>query len=89
MDATIETLQDDGRRLPNTLAPSLSPDMLLLAGRGFYGYDHWVHTRATGADLWWRVYRTLEPDVQYDTAAILRGPAGARSYATNYRRPTG
>lgn len=33
----------------------LVPGMLLLADRGFYGYDLWVKAAATGADLLWRV----------------------------------
>jgi hypothetical protein len=60
VDAAIGTLQDDERSLMNELAPSLSRDMLLLADRGFFGYDHWKRTRATGAELLWRVSRTLE-----------------------------
>ena len=35
--------------------------MLLLADRGFYGFDMWTRAAATGADLLWRVKSTLSP----------------------------
>lgn len=41
--------------LADTLLPQLQPGMLLLADRGFPGYDRWQAARATGADLLWRV----------------------------------
>lgn len=34
--------------------PFLTPGMLCLADRGFYGYNLWSKARATGADLLWR-----------------------------------
>jgi hypothetical protein len=33
------------------LAGRLGPEMLVLAGRGFYGFDLWTRAAATGADL--------------------------------------
>ena len=41
--------------LADTLLPQLEPGMLLLADRGFPGYDRWKAAAATGADLLWRV----------------------------------
>jgi hypothetical protein len=41
--------------LADTLLPRLEPGMLLLADRGFPGYDRWKTAAATGADLLWRV----------------------------------
>lgn len=41
--------------LADTLLPHLKPGMLLLADRGFPGYDRWKAAAATGADLLWRV----------------------------------
>ena len=47
----------------NTLARQvlggLSPGMLCLADRGFFGYELWDQAVATGADLLWRVKSTL------------------------------
>ncbi len=36
------------------LLPHVEPGMLLLADRGFNGYEHWRKAVATGADLLWR-----------------------------------
>ncbi|MGW6413107.1 IS4 family transposase [Streptomyces vinaceus] len=41
--------------LADTLLADLQPGMLLLADRGFPGYDRWRAAAATGADLLWRV----------------------------------
>lgn len=41
--------------LADTLLPHLQAGMLLLADRGFPGYDRWRTAAATGADLLWRV----------------------------------
>jgi hypothetical protein len=37
----------------------LKPGMLCLADRGFYGYELWEKATQTGADLLWRVQKTL------------------------------
>jgi Insertion element 4 transposase N-terminal/Transposase DDE domain len=36
------------------LLGALEPGMLLLADRGFNGFEHWQQARATGAELLWR-----------------------------------
>lgn len=36
------------------LLPSLGPDMLCMADRGFMGHEHWRLAKATGAQLLWR-----------------------------------
>ena len=41
--------------LARRLVASLRPDMLLLADRGFTGYELWGHARAAGAHLAWRI----------------------------------
>jgi hypothetical protein len=41
--------------LARQLLPRLEPDMLLMADRGFFGYQFWNDSAATGADLLWRV----------------------------------
>ncbi|MFI6449333.1 IS4 family transposase [Kitasatospora sp. NPDC050543] len=41
--------------LARQLVASLQPDMLLLADRGFNGYELWGHARSTGAHLTWRI----------------------------------
>jgi Transposase DDE domain len=42
------------RTLATQLLPALEPGMLLMADRGFTGYDLWQAAAATGADLLWR-----------------------------------
>lgn len=43
------------RVLANQLLPSLEPGMLCLADRGIYGFDRFMVSAATGAELLWRV----------------------------------
>lgn len=43
------------------LVTRLEPGMLVLADRGFYGFDLWTRAAATGADLLWRVKTNLRP----------------------------
>lgn len=46
------------QRLSRQLFPQLEEGMLLLADRGFYGFELWQAARATGADLLWRVRKS-------------------------------
>jgi len=43
------------RALMEELFPRLDAQVLLLADRGFFGFEHWQRTRETGAQLLWRV----------------------------------
>jgi len=45
--------------LAKDVLPSLRKGMLCLADRNFYGYELWNQARSTGADLLWRVKKTL------------------------------
>lgn len=45
--------------LTKDVLPSLRKGMLCLADRNFYGYELWNQARSTGADLLWRVKKTL------------------------------
>lgn len=47
------------RALAEEVIPALRPGMLCLADRGFFGYEFWERTMATGADLAWRVTSKL------------------------------
>ena len=44
--------------LSRQLLPRLRAGMLLLADRGFYGFELWQAARATGADLLWRMRKS-------------------------------
>ncbi len=45
--------------LAKGVLPWLSPGMLCLADRYFFGFDFWRQAEATGADLLWRVVKNL------------------------------
>ena len=46
-------------RLARPLLRLLSPGMLCLCDRNFYGFDLWEEARLTGADLLWRIKKNL------------------------------
>jgi IS4 transposase len=48
-------------RCSKGLVDRFTPGSLVIADRGFYGYDLWVRAAATGADLLWRVKKNLKP----------------------------
>lgn len=63
------------RDLMHGLLPAMTPDMLVLADRGFYSYDLWQQVRATGAELVWRIKTDIDlpvyeqmPDGSYRSA---------------------
>lgn len=45
--------------LAQDVLPMLKPDMLCLADRGFYSFRTWGLARATGADLVWRIKKSM------------------------------
>jgi hypothetical protein len=53
--ATTGPLSDHETVMARRLFTALTPGMLLLADRGFLGFDLWREAAATGADLLWRV----------------------------------
>lgn len=66
IDAAVGPYRTYERELMLQVLPSLTEDMLLLADRGFFGYDHWVTTRATGAHCLWRIKRGIDlPVLEY------------------------
>ncbi len=62
--ARLGPVRTDERSLAAGLVPELDGQMLLVADRGFYGYDLWHQAAATGAQLLWRVSSTLQPPVR-------------------------
>lgn len=60
-DAALGPCARSERELAADLLGRLEAGMLLLADRGFYGFDMWTRAAATGADLLWRVKSTLSP----------------------------
>ena len=60
-DAEIGVYSDGERELAGPLIDRLTPDMLMLADRGFYSFTLWQRAAATGADLLWRISKTVKP----------------------------
>ncbi len=54
VDATIGRYADAEQHLAQRLVPSFVPGMLVLADRGFLGYELWSAAAKSGADLLWR-----------------------------------
>ena len=61
LDAEIGPYTTSEVRLSRGLVDRFTPGSLVIADRGFYGYDLWVQAQATGADLLWRVKKNLKP----------------------------
>lgn len=60
-DAEVGPYTTGENTLAQALVDRLSPDMLVLADRGFCGYPLWARAVATGADLLWRAKTSLAP----------------------------
>ena len=60
-DAEIGTYTTSEVALSRALVDRFTPGMLVIADRGFYGYDLWVRAVATGADLLWRAKSNMKP----------------------------
>lgn len=58
----------DERDLARPLLASFTPDMLVLADRGFYSREFWQEATATGAHLLWRVQSSLKLHVVTELA---------------------
>ena len=61
IDAEIGGCRTSEIEIARQLVDRLTPGMLVLADRGFYGFRLWAQAAATGADLLWRVKSTLRP----------------------------
>jgi hypothetical protein len=61
VDAEIGPCTTSEIGLSKELVKRLSPGLLLMADRGFYGFGLWQQAAATGADLLWRVKTNLRP----------------------------
>jgi len=95
LDAAMGPLADYERALLRKILPSFQPEMLVLADRGFFAFDLWNEARSSGAQLLWRVVKSLDlpvleglPDGSYrsqllpkDLKADLRKGYRARAVA--------
>ncbi|WP_345428970.1 IS4 family transposase, partial [Pseudonocardia xishanensis] len=53
--ARVGTYHESEGRLAERLLDAFTPDMVVLADRGFFSYTLWRKATATGADLIWRI----------------------------------
>lgn len=53
---SIGTIRTGERELATALTDSLTPEMLVVADRGFYSFDMWRNYRCAGAQLLWRLW---------------------------------
>ena len=60
IDADFGSMRHGERELAEPLARSLQPGMLVLADRGFFSYELWRTYMLTGADLLWRLTKTVK-----------------------------
>jgi len=61
--AAVDSWRVYERELATRFLDQVEPDMLILADRGFFGYELWKQASDTGADLLWRVSGTVHLDV--------------------------
>jgi hypothetical protein len=59
VDVAVGACHDSEPSLATELFSSLHPDMLLLADRGFYGFERFREAAGSGAALCWRVRKDL------------------------------
>jgi hypothetical protein len=78
--ARIEPCHTDEKSIARELIGDLDEGMLLLADRGFYGYEMWKLFRRSGAELVWRVQLKITlpvhevlPDGSYLSSLAPRG----------------
>jgi transposase IS4-like protein/DDE family transposase len=83
--AQLGTIYQGERELAAGLLGALTPGMLVLADRGFFGFELWQQYLVTGADLLWRVSATVTlaatevlPDGSYLSVISSKKTRGSR-----------
>jgi len=95
IDAQIGSIRHGERELAEALTSSLTPDMLVLADRGFFSYDLWRSYLLTGAALLWRLSKTTHlpvlqvlPDGSYlSEIKSFKGPGKTRIHIDQIADP--
>jgi hypothetical protein len=57
--ATIGSILQGERELAGPLTSKITPDMLIIADRGFFSFQLWVDYLGTGCDLLFRMWKTM------------------------------
>lgn len=89
MAAELGTIYTGERDLAAGLLHAVEPDMLVLADRGFFSFELWQQFMATGAQLLWRVSKTirLEPTQVLADGSYLSVIATKRTRGSGYQIP--
>ncbi len=95
LDAQIGSIRHGERELAEALTSSLTPDMLVLADRGFFSYGLWRSYLLTGAALLWRLSKTTHlpvlqvlPDGSYlSEIKSVKGPGKTRIHIDQVADP--
>ena len=95
LDAQIGSIRQGERELAQALTSSLTPDMLVLADRGFFSYGLWRSYLLTGAALLWRLSKTCHlpvlqvlPDGSYlSEIKSIKGPGKTRIHIDQVADP--
>lgn len=61
LDAAISGCGTGETTLAGELLDRLRPGVVLMADRGFYGFDLWRRATQSGADLLWRIRKNVKP----------------------------
>ena len=83
------TIHQGERELARQLRDRISPDMLIIADRGFHSYELWREFTATGAALLWRAWSTitLEPISELADGSYLAEISNKSSRSSATRIP--
>ena len=83
------TIYQGERELARQLRDRISPDMLIIADRGFHSYELWREFLATGAALLWRAWSTitLEPISVLEDGSYLAEISNKSSRSSATRIP--
>lgn len=87
--AELGTIYTGERELAEGLLPAVTPDMLVLADRGFFSFELWQQYMATGAALVWRVWKTIKlaPTEVLSDGSYLAVVSSKRARGSSYQIP--
>lgn len=87
--AELGTIYDGERKLAGQLVGALTPDMLVLADRGYFSFELWQQFMVTGAQLLWRVPAGIKLPVTevLSDGSYLSEIVARRARGSSYRIP--
>jgi hypothetical protein len=87
--AELGTIYTGERDLAQGLLHAVEPDMLVLADRGFFSFELWQQYMTTGAQLLWRVWKTIKltPTEVLPDGSYLAVISSKRTRSSSYQIP--